>query len=233
MQRRILKSVKALWFVLVIVVAGNAGGGMAATAAPPAQKDAEAFIQSVADEVFATLRNAELTSLQKKTAVRTMMNRTVAVDYIAKLSLGRFGRPRGGLTAEERAAFDTQLAEYNALFPDYLFEKFYDLIITKFDNASVQLTGSTPVKATDTIVHTKILRPAAEPVLADWRVRADRGGKLKVIDVKAEGISLIITQRDDFAAVIGTGGLDRLLEHMRTQIAARQVAASAGNKPHS
>ena len=233
MLRRIRNSVNALWFVLAIVIAGNAGGGMAATGAPPAQKDAETFIQGVADEVFTTLRNADLTSPQKKTVVRAMMNRTVAVDYIAKLSLGRFGRPRDGISAEERAAFDSQLAEYNALFPDYLFEKFYDLIITKFDNSGVELTGSTPVKATDTIVHTKILRPSAEPVLADWRVRADRGGKLKVIDVKAEGISLIITQRDDFAAVIGTGGLDRLLEHMRAQIANRQVAASISGKPQS
>lgn len=193
-------------------------------AAPPATQAAQEFIADVAEETFAIMRDPALDDAARKTAIRAIMDRDVAVDYIARLALGRHGRARDSLSADERQAFNQQLAEYNALFPDYIFNKLYDLVISKFAAATVQVTGTTAMKATDTVVHTKVNRPAGQPILADWRVRADRKGVLKVIDVKAEGISLLVTQRDDFAAIMGTGGLPKLLEHMRTQAAAVTAA---------
>ena len=46
---------------------------------------------------------------------------------------------------------------------------------------------------------------------------------LKVIDVRAEGISLTITQRDEFSSIIGTKGLAPLLAYMREDVAPEPV----------
>lgn len=228
-MQNVLKDVFAgrVWALALLTLAGLCGQTMAAST-PPATEAAETFISHVADEAFAIMRDPSLDDGARKTAVRAIVDRDMATDYIAKLSLGHYGKPRSEWDAAQRQLFNEQLAEYEALFPDFTFNKLYDLVISKFTDATVEVTGSLPVKATDTIVQTKITRPGgAEPILAEWRVRADQSGDLKVIDVKAEGISLIVTQRDEFSAIIGNGGLDRLLEHMRQQQQATSPAAAS------
>lgn len=192
-----------------------------AHAEAPSAAEGEEFIREVADQAFAIIGDAELDETERRAQLKTLMDQHVAMDYIAQLVLGRHGRANPGMTPEEKTRHAEEMAEYKALFPDFIFNKLYDIIISKFNNATVDVTGSSPVRNTDLFVHTRINRPGQEAVLADWRVRNDAKGELKVIDVRAEGISLTITQRDDFASIIGTGrkGLEPLLEHMRQNVA--------------
>ncbi|RMF07805.1 MAG: ABC transporter substrate-binding protein [Alphaproteobacteria bacterium] len=208
-----------LMAVLIAVCAGQSGA-----ADMPDEQQAQNYIRKVADDFFDVLRNPDLDEATRRAELKALMLEEVAVAYIAKLSLGRHGKPHPGMSEAERQAFDAQLEEYQALFPDFLFEKMYDLVLSKFKDATVEVTGATPIRKTDIYVHTTIHRPGAEPVLADWRVRTTPEGKLKIIDVKAEGVSMTITQRDDFASIIGgSRDLGKVLAHMRAQIAANQV----------
>jgi len=204
---------------------------MAATVAraeAPAPAEGEAFIRDVADRAFAIIGDEGLDDAARRAQLKELMDRHVAMDYIAQLVLGRHARPADGLAPEDRARFNADLAEYKSLFPQFIFNKLYDIIISKFKNAKVDVTGSSPVRNTDLFVHTRIARPGQEAVLADWRVRKDGKGEIKVIDVRAEGISLTITQRDEFASILGTGrnGLTPLLDHMRQNIATGGDAAA-------
>lgn len=196
-------------------------GVMAASAAAPTAEEGEAFIREVADQAFAIIGDENRDEAERRQELKTLMDQHVAMDYIAQLVLGRHGRAHDGMSPEEKARHGQEMAEYKGLFPDFIFNKLYDIIISKFNNATVDVTGSSPIRNTDLFVHTRINRPGQEAVLADWRVRSDSKGELKVIDVRAEGISLTITQRDEFASIIGTGrnGLEPLLEHMRQNVA--------------
>lgn len=62
---------------------------------------------------------------------------------------------------------------------------------------------------TDSYVSGLIIKPnpSAPPVKVDWRVR-NKGGKQQVIDVIVEGVSMTVTQRSEFAAVIQKNGGD-------------------------
>ena len=53
---------------------------------------------------------------------------------------------------------------------------------------------------------------ASQPTTIDWRVR-QQDGKMGVIDVIVEGISLSVTQRQEYASVIQNSGgqIDGLL----------------------
>jgi phospholipid transport system substrate-binding protein len=79
----------------------------------------------------------------------------------------------------------------------------------------------------DALVSTLIERPNSPSFTLDWRV-AEINGQPRVVDVIAEGTSLRLTTRSEYAAVIqrNNGRVASLLEAMRGQIA--QLAAREG-----
>jgi phospholipid transport system substrate-binding protein len=70
------------------------------------------------------------------------------------------------------------------------------------------------------IVSTVVERPNNPPAAVDW-VIANMGGTPKIIDVVAEGTSLRITQRSDYAAFLqrNNNSIDSLISAMQQQIA--------------
>ena len=82
--------------------------------------------------------------------------------------------------------------------------------------------ASRPVGSQDVLVETSVegSNGAANPI---WRVRAEAGA-YKIIDVSIEGVSLALTQRQEFAAVISRQGLDGLLDMLREKLAAQAKA---------
>ena len=75
-------------------------------------------------------------------------------------------------------------------------------------------------------MHTRIGRPSGPPLECDWRVR-QRDGKLRIIDVMVEGVSMAVTQRSEFSAVIKSRGFDGLLSALRART--NKISAVASN----
>jgi phospholipid transport system substrate-binding protein len=72
----------------------------------------------------------------------------------------------------------------------------------------------------DTTVLSQITHPdGSQPTAIDWRVR-QKDDKLGVIDVVVEGVSLSVTQKQEYAAVIQNNGgqIEGLLQTMRQQL---------------
>ena len=86
--------------------------------------------------------------------------------------------------------------------------------------------ASHPVGSKDVLVETSVAGDdgTTNPI---WRVRA-QDGIYKIIDVSIDGVSLALTQRREFAAVINRQGLDGLLNMLRQKLAAQAKAAQAG-----
>jgi phospholipid transport system substrate-binding protein len=60
------------------------------------------------------------------------------------------------------------------------------------------------------------MRPdSQQPVAVDWRLR-DNDGKLAIIDLAVDQVSLLVTQRSEFASVIERGSIDDLLAQLET-----------------
>jgi phospholipid transport system substrate-binding protein len=68
------------------------------------------------------------------------------------------------------------------------------------------------------------LEGGAAPVRLDWRV-APAGDGWRVLDVVAEGVSLLVTYRGEFAAVIERSGgrLSGLIGELRARVAAERA----------
>ena len=66
----------------------------------------------------------------------------------------------------------------------------------------------------DTLVNTSLLRSGKAPVAIDWRVRRKKD---KVIDVVVEGISLAVSQREEFSTYLQSNNIAKLIDRLKEQ----------------
>jgi phospholipid transport system substrate-binding protein len=133
---------------------------------------------------------------------------------IARFVLGRYWR----------SASDEERQEFLRLFEDYVVYV-YGTRLSDFNGETFRIRGSR-TDGDGTIVSTDVFTAGANaPIKVDWRLIPENGG-FKITDVIIEGISLMVTQRSEFASVIQrhggqVGGLLTLMRE-KTSIAAAQ-----------
>ena len=94
--------------------------------------------------------------------------------------------------------------------------------LNTYGGETFEITAAKPVDQRDTVVSTKIFRPASgsQPIAVDWRVRS-LDGRYSIIDIVAEGISMVVTQRSEVASVVSQKGMDGLIQSMRERLQGR------------
>lgn len=190
----------------LFLAAGHAGTASAQTAASPAVvQGAGQFIQWLGDQALGTLRTQGMTLDQRENAFRSLMRTGFDIELIGRFVLGRYWQQA---TPEQRS-------EYVQLFGEYLV-KTYARRLGGYSGETFAIAGAVPAGEQDVLVKTRIERPSGPPLICDWRVRSI-DGKYKIIDVMVEGISMAVTQRQDFAAVVQNGGMPALLTALRAR----------------
>ena len=124
---------------------------------------------------------------------------------IARFVLGRYWR----------SASEQEQQEYLKLFEDYVVFV-YGARLSNFNGETFKVRGSRTDES-GTIVSTDIISPKGDaPIKVDWRLITDHGS-FKINDVIIEGISMLVTQRSEFASVIQRHGgqVRELLAMMR------------------
>jgi len=124
---------------------------------------------------------------------------------IARFVLGRYWRN----------ASEQEQQEFLKLFEDYVVFV-YGTRLSNFSGETFKIRGARADEA-GTVVSTDIISPGGEaPIKVDWRLISDKGA-FKINDVIIEGISMLATQRSEFASVIQRHGgqVSGLLELMR------------------
>lgn len=167
------------------------------------------FIQELGDRTLAIL-DQPTPQPEKLSQLKQILDRATDLELVARLVLGRYWRQA---TPEQQGEF---VGLFNQLLMQTMAER-----MSWYNGQTFEITGAKPVDERDTMVATRILRPSGKPpILVDWRVRESSGSFL-LIDILAEGVSLVVTQRAEAADVIGRDGLDGLLGQMRTRLAQR------------
>lgn len=191
---------------LTLAPAVTPGPTLAAGSEAP---DAEAFIREIGDKVMAILVDASKSDTQKLADLKTMLDSYTDLDLMARLVLGRYWRTS---SAEER---DTYVELFHELLMKTLAARLGD-----YNGQTFEIVGSQKVSDTDSTVATRIIRVGGKPPLkVDWRVR-NEDGKLAIIDVVAEGVSLVVSQRNEVGSVVEREGMAGLIKTMRERRAA-------------
>lgn len=123
-------------------------------------------------------------------------------DEMARRSLGPYWRRLD----------PNQQKEFVAVFTDLL-EKTYAKNIDLYDGQKVVYSGET-IDQDYAEVHTKLLSKKGESYSVDYKLlRA--GGKWRVYDVVAEGISLVNNYRSQFNRVMANSSFEELIRKMK------------------
>lgn len=165
------------------------------------------FVDRMGERAVAFLSDSSLGQEQRKTKFRSLLRDSYDMDTIARFALGRYWR----------LASTQQRKEYRKLFEDMVVNvyarRFEDYKGQKFEVRGQRSDGDS-----DTLVTSYIVSGEGADVKVDWRVRL-KGGKYRIVDVIVEGVSMAMTQRSDFSAVIQKGGGDVqvLIDHLKAQ----------------
>ncbi len=170
-------------------------------------------IQLLGEQAFGALQRDDM-SLEKREAILAgILSRGFALPLIARFVLGRYWRPA---TPEQRDA-------YVDLFGRFVI-KSYSRHIGGFSGSSFDIVGADPIGKSDFLVNTILHRKSGSPFRAGWRVRLI-DGEHKIIDVMVEGISMAVSQRQEFGSVLKRNGVERLLQILSAKVG-RMPAAS-------
>jgi phospholipid transport system substrate-binding protein len=197
---------------LVIAGAALLGGTRAALAQMDIGR-AAGFIDQTGQELVAVLNNRALDTAARRQRVAAVLRRAVDVEGVGRFILGRYWRQ----------ASPAEQQEYMRLFDEAIIRNL-SARFGEYQGVRFSLGRSQQRTEEDALVTTIIERPGNAPFALDWRV-GDVGGQPKVVDVIAEGTSLRLTTRSEYAAVIQRNGgqVSALLTALRTQI--QQLAA--------
>jgi len=186
---------------LALLLAG--GSARAAVSADAAQQ----MIEEVGAEVLTVLRDPALDNQQKFDRLVVLLDGPIDLEIIARLILGRHWR----------SASETQRAEYIELFRAFALDNLASRLHV-YDGQDFEIVGARAVNERDAVVATRVTGAGRQPLKVDWRVRDRGNGDLVAIDVVIEGVSLIVTQRSEFSAVIERSGIDGLLAELRQRV---------------
>ena len=177
------------------------------------------FIEELGDKAILQLADSGISSGERESRFRALLKESFDVTRISRFVLGRYVRK---VTKEDMAEF-TQLYEdiavltYAHLFASYAGQGFtikrevgdpgdrYKMVMTEIQPGD----GKPPVKL-------------------DWQVKVN-GDSYAVVDIRVEGASMAITQREEFTSVLEKNGGDiaDLLDQLRTKVA--KLRAERGN----
>jgi phospholipid transport system substrate-binding protein len=168
---------------------------------------ASALIKSIGDQLVSVV-NGPGGERDKRVRLTEIIDSGVDVDGVARFCLGRFWR----------TASPEQQRRYMELFHQVLVNNITSKI-GDYRGVRFQM-GRTQRRDDDAVVSTVVERPNNPPTNVDWIVSSPASDP-KIVDVVAEGTSLRLTQRQDYAAYLShnNNNIDALINAMREQVA--------------
>ena len=164
------------------------------------------FIQGLADEAISVLSDQRGTIAEREQKFRTVLRDDFAMKKIGRFAIGKYWR---NMSTEQKRL-------YQKLFEEWIL-KTYSVRFGGYSGETVKVIRTFKAGATDVFVRTQIDSNKRRSLKVDWRVRRiDQ--RFKIIDIVVEGVSMLITQRAEFSAVLRERGIDGFITILRSQL---------------
>ena len=196
---------KALLAVLAVLL-------VPAPAAAGIEEEASAFVDERGQALIAIMEQSR--GQGRRDAFAAWLEETFDLDALALLALGSY---RSSAPPEELAAYLPAVKRYVVA----VYEDRFDA----FSGFAFQVLRARGLSAADAVVRARATGPQGAAHIVDFRLRGGEAG-FRVLDVAIEGLSMLKTQRDEFAAVIRRHGLAGLIARLDDM--ARRATAKGG-----
>lgn len=180
---------RTVHFLFLLIVGLVLLGGAPARA----QADAAAFIAGLADKAIPVLTNRQIPESQREQKFKELLDRGFDMSELSRLVLGRYWRQA---TPQEQK-------EFEALLESYLVQIYTDRF-AEYQNVALDV-GAARSDQGASFVSSTMRQQSGPLVQLEWRVERS-GGRYIITDLVVEGVSMVITQRSEFASVIRQNG---------------------------
>jgi phospholipid transport system substrate-binding protein len=172
-----------------------------------AAEDPRSFVGTLGAQAIQVL-GPSVAPAQRVARFRQLFHDDFDIPGIGQFVLGRYWR----------TATPQEQQEFLQLFQEYIVQA-YSARLGEYGGAPFRVTGSRPAGG-ETVVTSEIDRPGGAPIQVDWFL-INSGGAYKITDVYVGGVSMKVTQRDEFASVIQRNGgqIGALLAQLRQKLA--------------
>lgn len=172
---------------------------------------AENFIKNVTTQGIEELINTNVSEAEKKARFTKLFNEDLDLDYIGKFVLGRYWRTA---TPKQRNEF---IDVYRKLNIQTWSERF-----NEFKGKHFEFLGTEKAKSKNNdqvYVNTQVPMQEGEPASVKWRVK-DTGGKMQIVDIIIENVSLAITAQKEYTSYIqkSPNGIDGLIKDLKAKL---------------
>ncbi len=173
-----------------------------------AAQDPNAFITNLGTQAIQVM-GPSMPAPQRLARFRELLRDYFDVNGIGQFVLGRYWR----------TATPQEQQEFLKLFQEYVAQA-YSGRLGEYAGEPFRVVGNRP-NGDEIIVSSQVVRSGGNPIQIDWYV-VNQGGKPKIADVYVAGVSMKVTQRDEFASIIQRDGgkIDGLLNRLRQKTAA-------------
>ncbi|MGI9510786.1 MAG: MlaC/ttg2D family ABC transporter substrate-binding protein [Geminicoccaceae bacterium] len=203
-RRRCLQGALALFATLACGPVGNA--------TTRSDYEARAMVTRLVENILHVISSDRGRAGADRRLMATIESQT-DLSLLARMTMGRHWRRA---TVRQRETFV-------GIFRRYLLGSFTSRLRhyagVGLGNASerFEITATQPVGKNDILVRSRIDPPSGAPLQVDWRLRS-RNGRLLIIDLVVEGVSLLITQRSEFGSVLERIGIDGLIGELQSRV---------------
>lgn len=206
---------KIIGFVLGLLIGGTA---LAQQATP------DQLVQKVTDEVMAAIKSdKQLAAGDRQKALKLAEEKILPfVDFEQATRLA-VGRAWSQASPEQKKRLVTE---------------FKNMLVRTYSNAVEAYQGQTlkvlPARGKgdpeDTVVRTQFNRNGGQPLPIDFHMR-QVDNTWKVYDIVVEGVSLVMTYRSEFDAVVKQEGIDGLIKRLAQKNTAPAAVGGTAPKP--
>ena len=151
----------------------------------------DVFVQSTVNRASEALNN-KYTVEQKIKKLKVIASETVDINGIGLYTLGSY---RKSITSDQKK-------EYHRLFRQY-FLKSFSSRLAEYSNPEIEVKTSRVISKNYTMVSSVLIHTDKRPeVKIDWRVYNKDQDNPLIRDLIIEGLSLVRTQKEEFASII-------------------------------
>ncbi|SOH92823.1 phospholipid transport system substrate-binding protein [Monaibacterium marinum] len=168
-------------------------------------EEATDLTDTIVEEVLGYV-NSDMTLAEKQAAFRETMDRYADTSAIGRYVLG----------IEWRNATPAQQEAFADAFREYLSNK-YGSQFSGYEGGEISIGNANDLGNRGIVVESTVERPGSSSIVVQWQF-SDRSGQPLLIDIVAEGVSLLTTERTAIANMLDRrgGDLDALIADLPT-----------------
>ncbi|MEX2631526.1 MAG: ABC transporter substrate-binding protein [Tistlia sp.] len=204
-----MAAVPALLVAVVLVLAPAAS----------ASETADAYLKHYGETALEQLGEPGLSEEELATRFEKLLREGFDVPAIGQFVVARYWR----------AAGEQERSEFLEVFGEYLTQRFLP-VFRDYQGGTFE-TQAPKVTDSDGVVWVplRLERSGGDPIRTEWLLRESDDGGFRILDIKAEGTSMAITLRDEYASVIRReGSLDGLTREIQRLLAQGAFAPRNG-----